>query len=97
MPYVEAEREVTGQDDLALETEGWQRRFEADATRTGELVDLYSDLGYEVTTRKIAPQEIGPQCAGCAIVACERYVALFTRRPDAERSHNSPVQQPHRA
>jgi len=97
MPYVEAECEVTGQDDLALETEGWQRRFEADATRTGELVDLYSDLGYEVTTRKIAPQEIGPQCAGCAIVACERYVALFTRRPDAERSHNSPVQQPHRA
>jgi len=26
-------------------------------------------------------QEIGPECAGCAVVACQRYVALYTRRP----------------
>jgi hypothetical protein len=64
-----------------LETAGWQRRFEAEAVRAGELVDLYARLGYEVTTRQIAPQEVSPDCAGCAIVACQRYIALYTRRP----------------
>jgi hypothetical protein len=73
--------EVSGQKNLELEAAGWQHRFETEAIRTGELIDLYQDLGFEVTTRKIAPQEIGPECAGCAIVACQRYVALYTRRP----------------
>lgn len=81
MPTGEEEREVTAQEHLELEAAGWQRRFEAAATRATELVDLYHDLGYEVTTRQITPQEIGPECAGCAIVACQRYVALYTRRP----------------
>jgi len=82
MSTVGQQREVSGTQDLELEAAGWQRRFEAEANRAGELVDLYSDLGYEVTTSKIAPQEIGPECAGCAIVACQRYVALYTRRPE---------------
>jgi hypothetical protein len=73
--------QVSGRQGPELETAGWQRRFEAEATRAAELVDLYADLGYEVTTSEIAPQEIGPDCAGCAIVACQRYVALYTRRP----------------
>lgn len=85
MSTAEKQREASSREDLGLkdelETAGWQRRFEADATRARELVDLYSDLGYEITTRPIAPQEIGPECAGCAIVACQRYVALYTRRP----------------
>jgi hypothetical protein len=69
---------------LELEAEGWQRRFEADTTRARELVELYDDLGYEVTTRQIVPAEIDPECAGCAIVACQRYVALYTRRPTVQ-------------
>jgi hypothetical protein len=81
MPTVEEQGEVSGEQDLELETAGWHHRFEAAATRTGELTDLYEDLGFEVTTRKIAPKEIGPECAGCAIVACTQYVALYTRRP----------------
>lgn len=80
-----AEREVSSLQCLELETEGWQHRFDADAARAAELVDLYHDLGYEVATSKIAPQEIGPECAGCAIVACQRYVALYTRRPEKVR------------
>jgi hypothetical protein len=81
MPTVEQQDEANSEKSLELETAGWQHRFEAEAIRTGELIDLYQDLGFEVTTRKIAPQEIGPECAGCAIVACQRYVALYTRRP----------------
>jgi len=81
MATLDEEREVASEQHLELESSGWQRRFEADTTRAGELVELYQELGYEVTTCKIAPQEIGPQCAGCAIVACQRYVALYTRNP----------------
>jgi hypothetical protein len=77
----EQERGFGNGQHLELEAAGWLRRFEAEAIRAGELVDLYHDLGYEVTTATIAAQEIGPDCAGCAIVACQRYVALYTRRP----------------
>lgn len=81
MSIAEAQDGVSGEKDLELENAGWQHRFEAEVIRAGELTDLYQDLGFEVTTRKIAPQEIGPECAGCAIVACQRYIALYTRRP----------------
>jgi hypothetical protein len=76
---------VTGQQDIELAAAGWERRFEAAATRASELVELYSDLGYEVTTRGIAPDEIGPECAGCAIAACQMYVVVYTRRPGKVR------------
>jgi hypothetical protein len=66
---------------LELEAAGWQRRFETDVSRARELVDLYSELSYEVTTCAIEPEEIGPECAGCAVVACQRYVAIYTRGP----------------
>jgi hypothetical protein len=79
MSTVQKESEVRSQQHLELEAAGWQLRFEADANRAAELIDLYRDLGYEVTTRKIVAQEIGPECAGCAVVACQRYVALYTR------------------
>jgi hypothetical protein len=78
---VAKEAGAAGRQRLELETSGWQRRFEADVGRARELTDLYCEMGYEVTTLPIAPQEIGPECAGCAIIACQRYVALYTRRP----------------
>ena len=86
MSTVGQQREVSGTQDLELETAGWQRRFEAEATRAAELVDLYSELSYEVTTRPIVPEEIGADCAGCAIVACQQYVAVYTRRPQGDVS-----------
>ena len=72
---------MTSQQHIELEAAGWERRFEANATRAKELVDLYSELGFEVTTCSIAPEEIGPECAGCAVVACQLYVAVYTKRP----------------
>jgi hypothetical protein len=77
---------TTSQQHRELVAAGWQRRFEAEATRAAELVDLYSELSYEVTTRPIVPEEIGADCAGCAIVACQRYVAVYTRRPQGDVS-----------
>ena len=68
-----------------LESTGWERRFEVDAARASELVKLYSDVGYEVTTRRIKPEEIGPECAGCAIAACQRHVVVYTRRQEEVR------------
>ena len=82
MTTVETLPKVTGLQHLELEAAGWQRRFEADASRARELVDLYSELSYEVTTCSPEPEEFGPECSGCAIVAsCQRYVAVYTRRP----------------
>jgi hypothetical protein len=86
MLTVETLPKVTSLQHLELEAAGWERRFEADATRARELVDLYSELCYEVTTCSIEPEEFGPECAGCAIVAsCQRYVAVYTRRPKKVR------------
>jgi hypothetical protein len=80
MTTVETLPKVTSLHHLELEAAGWQRRFEADASRARELVELYSQLSYEVTTCSIEPDEFGPQCGGCAIVAsCQRYVAVYTR------------------
>jgi hypothetical protein len=72
--------EVTSQEHLELEAAGWERRFEADATRAKELAELYTELGYEVTTRRIAPQEFGADCGGCAIAACQLDVVVYTKR-----------------
>ena len=81
MSTVEMRRKVTSQQHLDLEAAGWERRFEANDTRARELVDLYCELGFEVTTCSIEPEEIGPECAGCAVVACQQYVAVYTKRP----------------
>ena len=76
------ESEVTSQRHLELEAAGWERRFEADATRAKELAELYSDAGYEVTTRRVALQEFGPDCGGCAIAACQLDVVVYTKRTE---------------
>ncbi|MHB1891515.1 MAG: hypothetical protein ACYCUF_11635 [Acidimicrobiales bacterium] len=84
---------MTVQEQSELEAAGWERRFEADVARATEVAELYSDLGYEVTTTAIAPEEIGPECAGCALVACRRYVVVYTRRPEHAASREVQVVQ----
>ena len=63
-----------------LEEAGWQRRFEADATRVAEVVELYASLGWEVTTRAAAPKSFAPECMSCAVASCSRYVEIYTRQ-----------------
>ena len=75
--------------DIELMAAGWDRRFEADVTRVNELVDMYTEMGYEVATSEIVPEDFGPQCAGCAIAAsCNRYVVIYTRTPLAKVAEN---------
>ena len=62
-----------------LEAAGWVRRFEADTARLEEVVELYTSLGCEVTIRALEPQSFAPECAGCALTACARYVEVYTR------------------
>ncbi len=70
--------------DIELMAAGWDRRFEADISRVDELVEMYTELGYEVTTSEIVPDDFGADCAGCAIAeSCKRYVVIYTRTPMA--------------
>ena len=77
-PLVAPEPAVVGGEDPRAA--GWARRFDADSARVEELEELYRSLGYEVWVRALAPESFGPQCAGCALSACSRYVELYTRR-----------------
>lgn len=69
-----------GDSEEVLESSGWERRFEADVSRLDELVELYSSLGYEVRTRELLPAAFAPECRDCAVIACNRYVEVYTRR-----------------
>lgn len=58
---------------------GWERRFMADSTRLAEFVELYTQLGFEVETEPVQPDEIGPDCEGCQLLMCRQFVTLYTR------------------
>ena len=80
-------------DEEDLEASGWERRFEADLARVEELEELYRSLGYQVRVRSLVPESFGPQCAGCALTACRRYVELYTRRAPAASAPPAPPAQ----
>ncbi len=80
---------VGGED---LQAAGWERRFDVDSARVEEIEELYRSAGYEVHVRALAPESFGPECAGCALGACSRYVELYTRRTgDPSTSTPSPM------
>lgn len=64
----------------ALAEAGWQQRTVTDATRIGELEDLYVSLGFETMTTGLDPESFGEACNDCAVSACPTYIALFTRK-----------------
>lgn len=76
-----AEGKIAG--DPVLLAEGWERRFVADGTRVDEMVRLYQDLGWEVTTRRIRPEQIGGSCEGCRTAILAGFQMIYTRRPGA--------------
>ncbi len=59
---------------------GWEQRNLCDPTRVDELSELYESLGNEVHTEKLTPQDFGAKCDGCAQIACQSYVLIFTRK-----------------
>ncbi len=66
--------------NLALEAEGWQRRYLADEHRAREALELYSSLGFDVRAEKLDASHFGPQCGECSLTVCTSYVLIYTRR-----------------
>ena len=73
-----------------LAAEGWERRTVTDPSRIGELEELYASLGFETRTTGLDPESFVEACNSCAEAACSTYVALFTRRPEAQPVGTSP-------
>lgn len=82
--YCSAGIQILGAPDLA--SEGWERRTVTDPGRIGELEGLYSSLGFETMTTGLDPSSFGEACTTCAVTACSTYVALFTRKQEAQRT-----------
>ena len=66
--------------DPGLVSEGWERRFMADAERAREAEELYASLGFEVLVETVKPSELSEVCAGCKLVVCRSYVTVYTRK-----------------
>ena len=64
---------------LALEAEGWVRRFTAAPPRIQEVCEMYESLGHEVRLVSVPPEELRGECSGCA-VALSIYRIIYTRR-----------------
>ncbi len=68
------------QPDPALVAEGWERRFTADEQRVQEVVELYSQLGYEVRAEPVHASEIHEDCTDCHSAIVSRFKTIYTRR-----------------
>lgn len=65
-----------------LEAQGWERRFITDGLRAREMVDLYSELGYEVHLEPLEQREFSEECEDCALVALLKFATLYTRKKE---------------
>jgi len=66
--------------DPALIAEGWERRFTADEQRTKEVVELYTQLGYEVRTEPVRAEELDDDCQDCQSVVSVYFRTIYTRK-----------------
>ncbi len=68
------------QPDPALVAEGWERRFTADEQRAKEVMELYSQLGYEVRAEPVRPEEMHDDCEDCRTVVAFHFQTIYTRK-----------------
>ncbi len=66
--------------DAQLAAEGWQRRFMADPARLEEAIQLYTEMGFEVRSEAIQPNELSEVCGSCRAATCQAYVTIYTRK-----------------
>ena len=59
---------------------GWERRFVTDGRRAQELVDLYTETGFEVHLEPLRAEEFDDECAECALLALLQFSTIYTRR-----------------
>ena len=82
-------KEVSMQEDLLQSgppiTEDWTPQFTIEAERAQEFVELFEALGNEVRVEALDPTRLRDRgCSTCMMAACERYVAIYTRRRGIE-------------
>jgi hypothetical protein len=65
--------------DAALKADGWEWRCNTDGNRSREMVDTYTDLGFEVQLVPIKLDGLSDACGGCKEML-ERFHALYTRK-----------------
>lgn len=68
------------QPDPALVAEGWERRFTTDEQRVQEVVELYSQLGYEVRAEPVHSREVHEDCTDCHAAIVSRFKTIYTRK-----------------
>ena len=67
--------------NMNLLKQGWEPRFVTSPDRLEEAIQLYRDIGLEVRTEKIRPNDLLDQCADCHVTYCSTYVIIYTRAP----------------
>lgn len=72
------------QPDPALQAEGWERRFIADAQRAKEAIELYCQLGLEVRAEPVRPVELVEECQDCRLVVELQYKTIYTRKKERQ-------------
>ena len=60
--------------------DGWERRFIADGQRAEEMIRLYEELGFEVATDPIRPEDMDDDCEDCQLLAQLRFQLIYTRK-----------------
>jgi len=73
-----SETQIEG--DPARVADGWERRFIADGRRAEEMIELYSQLGYEVCADPVSPDVVGEDCDDCQLLAALQFKIIYTRK-----------------
>jgi hypothetical protein len=68
------------QPDPLLVAEGWERRFTVDKQRAREVLELYTQLGYEVRAEPMRGEEVQDDCQDCRTVVSYRLLTIYTRK-----------------
>lgn len=65
-----------------LVAQGWERRFITDGRRAQEMVDLYTELGYEVHLEPLQAEDFDDDCADCTLLALLQFSTIYTRKKE---------------
>lgn len=65
--------------DPELISAGWERRFITDTNRAPDMIDLYSELGFEVRSVPISSEEFNQSCKDCGLMTLVPMLTIYTR------------------
>jgi len=59
----------------------WERRFVTDGSRVAEVIQLYTELGYQVRVEPMGRADLPQACEECQLAALLRFQTIYTRKP----------------